>query len=327
MQTNKAYKLKGERAARQHRKIQSKITRAERRSGKSQEPHAMQAGARKYPEAPLPGKKLKKPGNEADLSLEPMYDAPYYKGSGKLQDMVAIITGGDSGIGRSVAILFAREGADVAIVYLSEHNDAKKTKELVEREGRQCILIPGDVTDKDFCDYAVKQTVNQLGKLDVLVNNSAFQMHVPELELLSEEHFDLTLKTNLYGYFHMTQAALPHLKKGSSIINTGSVAGVRGSKNIPDYSLTKGGIHAWTKALGGKLVSKGIRVNAVAPGPVWTPLNPSDRKREEVKAFGADTPMKRVAQPEEIAPAFVFLASPHCSSYITGEVLPVIGGY
>lgn len=327
MQTNKAYKLKGERAARQHQKIQSKITRAERRSGKSREPNAMQAGARKYPEAPLPGKKLKKPGNEADLSLEPMYDAPYYKGSGKLQDMVAIITGGDSGIGRSVAILFAREGADVAIVYLSEHIDARKTKELVEQEGRQCILIPGDVTDKDFCEYAVKQTINEWGKLDVLVNNSAFQMHVPDLELLSEEHFDLTLKTNLYGYFHMTQASLPYLKKGASIINTGSVAGVRGSKNIPDYSLTKGGIHAWTKALGGKLVSKGIRVNAVAPGPVWTPLNPSDRKREDVKYFGADTPMKRAAQPEEIAPAYVFLASPQCSSYITGEVLPVIGGY
>ena len=327
MQTNKIYKLKGERAAKQQRKIQTRIARADRLVGKIKEPTAMQAGARKYPTSPLPGKKLKKPGNESDLSLEPMCDAPYYRGSGKLQDMVALITGGDSGIGRSVAILFAREGADVAIVYLNEHNDAKRTKAMVEQEGRKSIIIPGDVTDQDFCKYAVKETISEFGKLDILVNNSAFQMHVPDIEHLSEEHFDLTLKTNLYGYFHMTQASLPHLKKGSSIINTGSVTGIRGNKNIPDYSLTKGGIHAWTRALGGKLISKGIRVNAVAPGPVWTPLNPADRKRKQIQDFGADTPMKRVAQPEEIAPAYVFLASPQCSSYITGEVLPIIGGY
>ncbi|HTF18674.1 MAG TPA: SDR family oxidoreductase [Chryseolinea sp.] len=327
MQTNKTYKLRGERAAKQHRKIQTKIARADSRAGKSKEPPAMQAGARKYPEPPLPGKKLKKPGRESDLSLEPMYDAPYYQGSGKLQNMVALITGGDSGIGRSVAILFAREGADVAIIYLNEHKDAKTTKTLVEHEGRKSIIIPGDVTDKDFCTYAVKATINELGRLDILVNNSAFQMHVPDMAHLSEEHFDLTLKTNLYGYFHMTQAALPHLKKGSSIINTGSVAGIRGSKAIPDYSLTKGGIHAWTRALSGQLISQGIRVNAVAPGPVWTPLNPSDRKRKQVQDFGADTSMKRVAQPEEIAPAYVFLASPQCSSYITGEIIPIIGGY
>lgn len=327
MQTNKTYKLRGERAAKQHRKIQTKIERAERRTKKDKEPASMQAGARKYPGIPLPGKKLRKPGHESDLSLEPMYDAPYYQGSGKLQNMVAIITGGDSGIGRSVAILFAREGADIAIVYLSEHSDAKKTKQLVEHEGKNCIIIPGDVTDKTFCEFAVKETLKAFDKVDILVNNSAFQMHVPDLAHLTEEHFDLTVKTNLYGYFHMTQAALPHMKKGCSIINTGSVTGIRGSKNIPDYSLTKGGIHAWTRALGGQLVSQGIRVNAVAPGPVWTPLNPADKKREDVKEFGADTPMKRAAQPEEIAPAYVFLASPQCSSYITGEILPIIGGY
>jgi NAD(P)-dependent dehydrogenase (short-subunit alcohol dehydrogenase family) len=256
-----------------------------------------------------------------------MFDAPYYKGSEKLQDMVAIITGGDSGIGRSVAILFAREGADVAIVYLNEHQDAKTTKQLVENEGRKCILLPGDVTDMKFCDYAVKQTIEAFGKLDILVNNSAFQLHVPALDKLTEEHFDLTLKTNLYGYFNMTQASVPFLKKGGSIINTGSVTGILGNGNILDYSLTKGGIHAWTRSLGTHLVAKGIRVNAVAPGPVWTPLNPADKRKKYIRKFGADTPMKRPAQPEEIAPAYVFLASPQCSSYITGEILPIIGGY
>jgi NAD(P)-dependent dehydrogenase (short-subunit alcohol dehydrogenase family) len=256
-----------------------------------------------------------------------MYDAPYYKGSEKLKDKAAIVTGGDSGIGRSVAILFAREGADVAVVYLEEEEDAKETRRLVEKEGRKCLLIPGDVADRQFCFDAVKQAVGAFGRLDVLVNNAAFQLHVARFEDLTEEHFDRTMKTNLYGYFHMAQAALPHLKPGSAIVNTGSVTGLLGNKELLDYSLTKGGIHAFTRSLATHLVPRGIRVNAVAPGPVWTPLNPADKDAEAITHFGGATPIKRPAQPEEIAPAYVFLASPQCSSYITGEILPIVGGY
>ncbi len=323
----KKYRMDAEKLAVKHRKIQDEIAAADKKNSGKKKEKVMQAGARKYPEPDAFSTHLKKPGKQKDLAVQPMCDAPYYKGSGKLQDMVAIITGGDSGIGRAVAVLFAREGADVSIVYLSEHEDAAQTKEMVENEGRSCLLIPGNVADKSFCDYAITQTVKEFGKLNVLVNNAAFQLHVPTFQDLSEEHFDMTIKTNLYGYFHMAKAAADVMPYGSAIVNTGSVTGLLGNKDLLDYSMTKGGIHAFTRSLGTHLIPKGIRVNAVAPGPVWTPLNPADKQKKDISKFGANTPMMRAAQPEEIAPAYVFLASPHCSSYITGEVLPIIGGY
>lgn len=311
----------------EQRAIQTQVDAADEKTPKAKG-GAMQAGARRYPEPPLPQQHQAKPGNEAALDPAPMYDAPFYKGSDKLDGCAAIITGGDSGIGRSVAVLFAREGADVAIVYLGEERrDAEDTRKAVEAEGGRCLLIPGDVRDRDFCIAAVEQAVKAFGKLDILVNNAAFQVHAPSFAELTPEHFDQTLKTNLYGYFFMAQAAVPHLEPGSAIINTGSITGLVGNKDLLDYSMTKGGIHAFTKSLSTHLIPKGIRVNAVAPGPVWTPLNPSDKQAGDVAQFGADTPMKRPAQPEEIAPAYVFLASKQCSSYITGEVLPIIGGY
>lgn len=288
---------------------------------------AGEARAQQEPKSPLPAQHQEKPGLESKLDPQPRYQAPLYKGAEKLKGKVALITGGDSGIGRSVAVLYAREGADVAIVYLREEQpDAEETARAVEAEGRRALLIPGDVTDAGFCREAVERTAQEFGKLDILVNNAAFQQHQKSLEDISFEQWDRTFKTNIYGYFHMAKAALPHLKKGSVIVNTGSITGLEGSKELLDYSATKGAIHAFTKSLAQNLVERGIRVNCVAPGPVWTPLNPSDKPADEVAEFGADTPMKRPAQPEEIAPIFVYFASEADSSYVTGEVLTLLGG-
>lgn len=285
---------------------------------------AVQAGARPQPAHP-PAQHLERPGREADLELRPRFEAPDYRGSAKLAGMAALITGGDSGIGRAVAVLFAREGADVAIVFRSSTDDAEETKRHVEAEGRRALLLQGDVRDRGFCDDAVRRTVDAFGRLDVLVNNAAYQQHHATLEELSDDDIARTLDTNIGGYLRMARAALPHLKAGASIINTGSVTGLEGSPQLLDYSATKGAIHALTKSLASNLIARGIRVNAVAPGPVWTPLNPVDRPAEDVGSFGTSSDMKRPAQPEELSPAYVFLASPVCAGYITGIVLPVTG--
>ena len=309
------------------RAIQQNIDAKPKKGGGSKaKKEPVQAGPRKQPRNPLPAQHQQKPGYEHELDPQPRYLAPDYRGSGKLEGMVALITGGDSGIGRAVAVLFAREGCDVAVLHLAEPDDADVTRAAVEDEGRRCIVIAGDVKKTAFCEKAVKQTLKAFGRLDVLVNNAAFQQHSDKLEDITDEHLQETLQTNIGGYLHMARAALPHMKQGASIINTGSETGIFGSKQLLDYSATKGAIHAFTKALASNLLDRGIRVNCVAPGPVWTPFNPADAPAEKVAQFGKSSDMGRPAQPEEISPAFVFLASPVCSSYINGVVLPVMGG-
>ena len=281
----------------------------------------------KQPVPPFPRQHQKRPGIESEMSPRPRYKAPAYRGADKLKGKAALITGGDSGIGRAVAVLFAREGADVAIVFLPEEaRDAAETQRAVEKEGRRCLLCPGDVSSPEFCRTAVAETVAEFGRLDILVNNAAYQKHVAAIEDITDEQWERTFRINIHGYFYMARAALPHLKAGGAILNCGSITGLEGSKELLDYSATKGAIHTFTKSLAQNLVGRDIRVNCVAPGPVWTPLNVADKPADEAGKHGADTPMGRPAQPEEIAPAFVFFASDADSRYITGEVLTLLGG-
>ncbi len=287
------------------------------------------ASALAEPAPPFPRQHQRSPGLESRVSPRPRFRAEAYKAAGKLEGKVALITGGDSGIGRAVALLYAREGADVAIVHLPEEDrDAQETRRLVEEQGRRFLAIPGDVTIAGFCQHAVDETVSRFGALDILVSNAAHQRRSAALEEVSDADFDETFKTNVYAYFRLARAALRHMKPGGVIIATSSVTGLLGNKALPDYSATKGAINAFTKSLAVALVDRGIRVNVVAPGPVWTPLNPSDAglAADEVAKFGSHAPMGRPAQPEELAPAYVFLASNADSSYITGTVLQVMGG-
>lgn len=284
---------------------------------------------RPEPMPPFPKQHQDKPGVESKLKPQPRYQAEEYRAAGKLTGKVALITGGDSGIGRAVAVLFAREGADVVITHLpAERGDAEETRNAVQSHGRKCVLVEGNVTQASFCDDLVEATVQSFGKLDILVSNAAYQNRKKSLDEVTDEEFDETFRTNIYAYFRLARAALRHMKAGSSIIATSSVTGFHGSKGLPDYSATKGAINAFTKTLAQEVVDKGIRVNAVAPGPVWTPLNAADEGTppDKVAQHGADVPMKRPAQPEEIAPAYVFLASNADSSYITGTVLQLFGG-
>jgi NAD(P)-dependent dehydrogenase (short-subunit alcohol dehydrogenase family) len=282
---------------------------------------------RAHPKPPMPKQHQEYPGIEAEVHPRPQYMAPLYKGADKLRGKVALISGGDSGIGRAVAVLFAREGADVAIMFLpEEERDANETRDAIEAEGQRALLLPGDVTDREYCADCIERVVNEFGSIDILVNNAAFQKNQESIDDIDDEQLERTFRTNFFGYFFLAKAAVKRMKKGSCIINTGSITGLEGEKTLIDYSATKGAIHAFTKSLAQNLVEKGIRVNAVAPGPVWTPLNVQSSDPDHVKEFGQDVGMERPAQPEELAPAYVFLASNIDSGYISGEVLPVLGG-
>ncbi|HMU56535.1 MAG TPA: SDR family oxidoreductase [Nitrospira sp.] len=272
-----------------------------------------------------PQRQERQPGREDKMTPRPHSERESHRGTGKLRDKVALITGGDSGIGRAVAIAYAREGADVSVVYLDEHKDAEETRRLVEQEGRRCLTIAGDVGDEAFCRNAVEQTVTELGRLDVLVNNAAEQHPRERLEDITAEQLDRTFRTNIFSFFYASKAALPHLKEGSAIVNTTSVTAYKGSAQLLDYASTKGAIVAFTRSLSQALADRKIRVNAVAPGPIWTPLIPATFPADKVATFGSDVPMKRAGQPEEVAPSFVFLASED-SSYMTGQVLHPNGG-
>ncbi len=272
-----------------------------------------------------PQHQKRQPGREHEMKPRPRAEDEKHRGSGKLRSKVALITGGDSGIGRAVAIAFAKEGADVAVVYLEEHKDANETRRLVEKEGRKCLLIAGDVGQEEFCRKAVEQTVKKFGKVNILVNNAAEQHSQESIEKITEEQLERTFRTNIFSFFFMTKAAMKHLEKGAAIINTTSVTAYKGSAHLLDYSSTKGAITAFTRSLSQALADKTIRVNGVAPGPIWTPLIPSTFPPEEVESFGSDVPLGRPGQPEEIASSFVFLASDD-SSYMTGQILHPNGG-
>jgi len=273
----------------------------------------------------LPPQEQPEPGKEGLMNPRPEYRGEDYKAAGKLEGKVAIITGGDSGIGRSVAVLYAREGADVAILYLDQHQDAEETRTVVEQYGRRCLTFTGDVADREVCRKVIDETLAAFGKLDIVVNNAAEQHPQEKLEDISEEQWEKTFRTNIFGMFQMTKAALPHLGKGASIINTTSVTAYKGSPQLLDYSATKGAITAFTRSLSMNLAERGIRVNGVAPGPIWTPLIPSTFDADEVAEFGSNTPMKRPGQPDEVAPAYVYLASSD-AAYVSGQVIHVNGG-
>ncbi|MFS0824228.1 SDR family oxidoreductase [Bacillus sp. 1P02SD] len=265
------------------------------------------------------------PGTETEMVPKPVSEDHSYQGSYKLKNKVAIITGGDSGIGKAVAIHYAKEGANVVIVYLEEHEDAKETKRQIEEEGQKCLLLSGDIGNEEFCKEIVKKTIDTFGQLDILVNNAAEQHPQKSISNITAEQLEKTFRTNIFSYFYLTKAALPHLKKGSSIINTASVTAYKGNEQLLDYSATKGAVVSFTRSLSMQVIGNGIRVNGVAPGPIWTPLIPSTFTSDQVAKFGSTTPMKRPGQPEEVAPCYVFLASDD-SSYMSGQILHVNGG-